>query len=308
MLQSSKLALGSLPFALLAVGAALAQGQQDFSAVEIKTHRVSGNFYYLEGQGGNVGVLVGDDGVLMIDDQFAPLSEKLLTAIRALSNKPIRLLVNTHVHGDHTGGNENLAQKGSLIVAHDDVRRRMSTEQFSKFFDRTTPPSPSGALPVVTFNDSVSFHLNGDEIRGIHVAPAHTDGDVFIHFKRANVIHTGDLVFAGMYPFVDIDSGGSVDGVIAAVDRMLALADEKTRIIPGHGELTDKAGLAAYREMLATTSGRVRELVKAGKTLEEALAAKPNADYDAKLAWDFITPERYLTILYRDAGGSLPVK
>ncbi|HET8690664.1 MAG TPA: MBL fold metallo-hydrolase [Steroidobacteraceae bacterium] len=295
----------SITAALLGIFAGTAIGQE---AVDVRTEPVAPGVYVMHGAGGNIGVSIGPDGVFLVDDQYAVMTPKVAEALAKLTPESPRFVLNTHWHGDHTGGNENLAQKGSLIVAHDDVRRRMSTEQFSKFFDRTTPPSPSGALPVVTFNDSVSFHLNGDEIRGIHVAPAHTDGDVFIHFKRANVIHTGDLVFAGMYPFVDIDSGGSVDGVIAAVDRMLALADEKTRIIPGHGELTDKAGLAAYREMLATTSGRVRELVKAGKTLEEALAAKPNADYDAKLAWDFITPERYLTILYRDAGGSLPVK
>jgi glyoxylase-like metal-dependent hydrolase (beta-lactamase superfamily II) len=184
----------------------------------------------------------------------------------------------------------------------------MSSEQFSKFFERTTPASPPKSLPVVTFNDSVSFHLNGDEMRGTHVPNAHTDGDVFIHFRNANVIHAGDLVFAGRYPFIDVDSGGSVAGVLAAVDRMLALADDRTRIIPGHGEVTDKAGLAAYREMLAVTSGRVRDLVKAGKTVEEVLAAQPNADYDATQAWAFITSERYLRILYRDASEAAAVK
>jgi glyoxylase-like metal-dependent hydrolase (beta-lactamase superfamily II) len=184
----------------------------------------------------------------------------------------------------------------------------MSSEQFNKMFDRKTPPSPGKALPVVTFSDEVSFHLNGDEIRGSHAPAAHTDGDVFLRFRNANVIHTGDLVFTGRYPFIDLDSGGSVAGVIAAVDRMLSLADEKTRIIPGHGEVTDRAGLAAYRDMLAETSGRVRELVKSGKTLDEVLAAKPNADYDAKQAWGFITPERYLQILYRDAAEGAPVR
>ena len=295
----------TLAAALLGVLAGTAAAQE---AVDIRTVQAGPGVYALHGAGGNIGVSVGPDGVFLVDDQYAVMTPKVAEALAKLTAEAPRFVLNTHWHGDHTGGNENLAEKGSLIVAHDNVRRRMSSEQFSKLFDRTTPPSPTGALPVVTFNDSVSFHLNGDEIRGIHVAPAHTDGDVFIHFQRANVIHTGDLVFAGMYPFVDLDSGGSVDGVIAAVDRMLAIADEKTRVIPGHGELTDKAGLAAYREMLATTSGRVRELVKAGKTLEEVLAAKPNADYDAKLSWDFITAERYLTILYRDAGGAAPVK
>ncbi len=251
---------------------------------------------------------IGADGVFLIDDQYAVMTAKITEALAKLSPEPPRFVLNTHWHGDHTGGNENLAAKGSLVVAHDNVRVRMSTEQFSKFFERTTPPSASAALPVVTFNDSVSFFLNGDEIRGTHVPGAHTDGDVFIHFRKANVIHTGDLVFAGMYPFIDLDSGGTVAGVIAAVDRMLALADEGTRIIPGHGEVTDKAGLAAYREMLVVTSGRVRELVKAGKTVDEVLAANPNAEFDAKLAWAFITPERYARILYRDAAAAAAVR
>ncbi|MGH8204441.1 MAG: MBL fold metallo-hydrolase, partial [Steroidobacteraceae bacterium] len=198
--------------------------------------------------------------------------------------------------------------KGSLIVAHDNVRVRMSTGQFNKFFDRATPASPAKALPVVTFSDSVTFFLNGDEVRGVHVENAHTDGDVFIHFRKANVIHAGDVVFAGRYPFIDLDSGGSVAGVIAAVDRMLELADAGTKIIPGHGDVMDEAGLAAYREMLAVTSGRVGELAKAGKSVEEVLTAKPTADFDAKLTWTFITPERYVRILYRDATGGAAVK
>jgi glyoxylase-like metal-dependent hydrolase (beta-lactamase superfamily II) len=210
-------------------------------------------------------------------------------------------VLNTHWHGDHTGGNENLAEKGSIIVAHDRVRVRMSAEQFSEFAQRTTPASPAGALPVVTFNDSLSLHVNGDELRGIYAPHAHTDGDVFIHFRKANVIHTGDIVFTGKYPFIDLDSGGSVDGVIAAVDRMLGIADDGTRIIPGHGKVTDRAGLRDYRTMLAATSARVREMVAAGRTVDEVIAAKPNGDYDEKLSWDFITADRYARILYRDA-------
>ncbi len=274
----------------------------------IRAEQVAPGIHVLYGNGGNIGVSVGPDGLFLVDDQYAVLTPQVNEALAKIAPEPPRFVLNTHWHGDHTGGNENLAEKGSLIVAHDNVRLRMSTEQFSKFFDRATPASPAGALPVVTFNDSVSFFLNGDEIRGVHVANAHTDGDVFIHFRKANVIHTGDLVFAGMYPFIDLDSGGSVDGVIAAVDRILALADDQTRIIPGHGQVTDKAGLAAYREMLETASGRVRELAKAGKTVDEILAAKPNADYDEKHAWEFITPERFTRILYRDATESAGVK
>ncbi|HEU4517606.1 MAG TPA: MBL fold metallo-hydrolase, partial [Steroidobacteraceae bacterium] len=276
--------------------------------VDVRAEAVATGVWVLYGSGGNIGVSAGPDGVFLIDDQYAVMTPKISEALAKIAPEPPRFVLNTHWHGDHTGGNENLAEKGSLIVAHDNVRQRMSTEQFNKFLDRATPASPAKALPVVTFNDSVSFFLNGDEIRGVHVAHAHTDGDVFIHIRKANVIHTGDLVFAGRYPFIDLDSGGSVDGVVAAVDRMIALADDRTRVIPGHGDVTDKAGLAAYREMLVTTSRRVRELAKAGQSVDEVLAAKPNADYDEKLTWGFITPERYVRILYRDATESGAVK
>lgn len=275
----------------------------------VRTEAVAPGIYALYGSGGNIGASVGADGVFLVDDQYAVMTPKIAAALAKLSPDAPRFVLNTHWHGDHTGGNENLAAKGSLIVAHDNVRVRMSTEQFNKFFERATPASPAKALPVVTFNDSVSFFLNGDEVRGVHVANAHTDGDVFIHFRKANVIHAGDVFFAGRYPFIDLDSGGSVAGVIAAVDRMLELADAGTKIIPGHGDVTDEAGLAAYREMLAATSARVGELAKAGKSVDEVLAAKPTADFDAELTWTFITPERYVRILYRDAtGGDVAVK
>lgn len=290
----------SLVCALLAAFAGVAAAQNPPEPT-IETAAVAPGVYVLYGQGGNIGVSVGRDGVFLIDDQYANMTPKVVEALATIGPGSPRFVLNTHWHGDHTGGNENLAAKGSVIVAHDRVRERMSTENVNEFLKRTTPPSPAGALPVVTFNDSLSLHVNDDELRGIHVQAAHTDGDVFIHFRKANVIHTGDLVFAGMYPFIDIDSGGSVAGVIAAVDRMLALADQGTRVIPGHGKLTDRAGLEAYRQLLVVTSSRMRELVKAGKTLEDVLAAKPFADYDGQLAWAFITVERYIQILYRDA-------
>ena len=295
-------------FALLLLSVITTTAVAQEAEVTIRTEQVAPGVYVLYGSGGNIGVSVGADGVFLIDDQYAPVTPKITEALAKLSPEPPRFVLNTHWHGDHTGGNENLANKGALVVAHDQVRARMGSEQYSKFFDRKTPASPAKALPVVTFNDGLSFHLNGDEIRGSHAPMAHTDGDVFIHFRKANVIHTGDLVFTGRYPFIDLDSGGSVAGVIAAVDRMLAIADGATRIIPGHGDVTDRAGLAAYREMLVVTSKRVRDLVAAGKTVDEVLAAKPNADYDAKQAWAFITPERYLQILYRDASAAAKLK
>lgn len=287
------------------VATSWAQATQDAA---LAVEQVAPGVHVLYGEGGNIGVSAGADGVFLVDDQYAALTPKVLEALAKIHPDEPRFVLNTHWHSDHTGGNENLARQGSVIVAHDQVRARMASEQFSRFFDRKTPASPEGALPVVTFNDGVTFHLNGEEMRAHHVPQAHTDGDAFIHFRNANVIHTGDLVFAGMYPFIDLDSGGSVAGLIAAVDRMLQIADGSTRIIPGHGKVTDRAGLEAYRAMLATTSGRMRELVNAGKTVEQVLAEKPFAALDETLAWQFITAERYVRILYRDAAASSPVK
>lgn len=274
---------------------------QNATEVAVRTEPVAPGVYVLYGSGGNIGVSVGADGVFLIDDQYAVMTPRISQALAKINPAPPRFVFNTHWHGDHTGGNENFAANGTVVIAHDQVRARMNSDQFSEFFQSRTGASPAGALPVVTFNNSLTLHVNGDDLHGIHAPQGHTDGDVFIHFEKANVIHTGDLMFAGMYPFIDLDSGGSVNGVIAAVDRMLALSDEKTRIIPGHGEVANRAGLLAYREMLTVTSQRVRDLVKAGKSVDEVLAAKPNADFDAALSWSFITAERYVQILYRDA-------
>jgi len=286
--------------AVLALTAAAA-GAQTEPAPAVTAEAVAPGVWVLYGNGGNIGVSAGADGTFLIDDQFANMIPAVEQALAGIARTPPRFVINTHWHGDHTGGNENLAAKGSVIVAHDNVRVRMSVEQVSEFLQRTTPPAPADALPVVTFSDNLSFHANNDELRGVHVEHAHTDGDVFIHFRRANVIHTGDLMFHGMYPFIDIESGGSVDGVIAAVEQMLALANDETRIIPGHGKLTDRKGLEDYRVLLVTTRDRMRERVRAGKTIEELLADRPFADYDPRLAWGFITAERYIRILYRDA-------
>jgi len=263
----------------------------------IRTEQVVPGIYVLIGRGGHIGVSTGADGVFLIDDQYAPMTPSVVAALSDLNVGLPRFVLNTHWHGDHTGGNENLAKEGALLVAHDQVRARMSTDQFVSFVQSAVPASPQAALPVVTFSDAVSFHLNGDEIRGTFAPHAHTDGDVFVQFRKANVIHTGDLFFR-FYPFIDISSGGSVSGVIAAVDRMLAMADDKTRIIPGHGPLANRADLVEYREMLVVTSGRIRDLIKAGKTLDEIVAAAPNADYDPKWAWSFITAERYVQMVY----------
>ena len=274
---------------------ALAQGP-DFEKVQVRTEKVTDGVHVLMGAGGNIGVSSGPDGVFLIDDEWAPLTAKVKAAVAALSDRPIRFILNTHWHPDHTGGNENLGE-GALIVAHDNVRRRMSTEQFIALMGMKVPPAPARALPVVTFAQAVTLHLNGDEIHAFHVAPAHTDGDAVVHFRKARVVHMGDLFFKGMYPFVDLSSGGSFEGLIGAADRVLAAVDDQARIIPGHGPVASRADLAAYRQMLATVRDRVKPLARAGRTAAQIAEAKTLADLDAQWGKGFMKPDVFLGIV-----------
>jgi glyoxylase-like metal-dependent hydrolase (beta-lactamase superfamily II) len=287
-----------VPFAVvaLAVAVAPAAAQQDFSKVEIKAEKVAEGIHMLTGAGGNIGLSVGKSGTYVIDDQYAPLTDKILAAIRAITPDPVRFVVNTHWHADHTGGNENLGKAGALLVAHENVRRRMSVEQF--LGERRVPASPEAALPVVTFADGVTFHWNGDEIRVYHVAPAHTDGDAVVHFLEADVVHMGDLFFNGGYPFVDVSSGGRIDGVIAAAEKVLATIGDKTRLIPGHGPLATKADLQAYRDGLKTLRDRIAKLKAEGKSRAEVIAAKPTADHDAKWGGGFMKGDTFTGLAY----------
>lgn len=287
------IALGALTF----VGSAQAQNR-DFSKVEIKTEKVTDSIYVLFGAGGNIGVSVGDDGVFLIDDQFAPLSEKIIAAIREISDKPIRFVINTHWHGDHTGGNENLGREGATIVAHENVRKRLSSEQSIPAFNRTYEPAPEGALPQVTYADGVTLHLNGEHAKVMHQPNAHTDGDSIIHFQEANVIHTGDLFFNGFFPFIDAWSGGSIDGVIAAVDKMLAIADDNTKIIPGHGPLASRTDLVAYREMLQTVSDRVAQGISDGKSPGELVQSGTFSDIETAWGGGFLDTLKFIGIVY----------
>lgn len=276
----------------------LAAAQQDFSDVVVEASPLRGGLYLLTGRGGNIVASVGEDGIFLVDDQYAPLTEKIRAALAELSDRPVRFVINTHWHGDHVGGNENFAAAGAVIVAHENVRQRMSSEQFMAVFNRTVPASPPGALPVVTFEQGVSLHLNGDTVRVMHVANAHTDGDSLVYFERANVLHMGDVFFNGLYPFIDLGSGGGIHGMIAAVQRGLELADEDTLVVPGHGPSTDRAGLRAYGEMLASFRDRIAALKAAGKTLDEVVAANPTADFDATHGGRFISPERLVGFIY----------
>mgnify|MGYP000880112039 FL=1 len=293
--------LAALAFALVAgLLAAPAPAQQDFSKVEIKPTKLAEGLWMLEGSGGNLAVSAGEDATFLVDDQFAPLVPKIVAAIRALTPQPVKFVVNTHWHFDHTGGNEALGQAGAVIVAHDNSRLRMSTDQLIEFLGMRTKPSPKAALPVITFSADTTFHLNGDEIHVAHAPRAHTDGDSIVHFRRADVVHMGDIYFNGMYPFIDTASGGTVDGVIAAAERIVARATDATKIIPGHGPLSNKAELAAYREMLATVSGRIKAQIREGRKLEEIVASKPTRDYDEKWGKGFIKPDKFVEMLTRN--------
>lgn len=297
-----RVALRAFLLSTLLVGtlAGSVEAQRDFGAVEIRATKLADGLYMLQGAGGNLAVSVGSDGVVLIDDQFAPLTEKILAAIRVFSDQPVRYVINTHWHGDHVGGNDNLGKAGAIIVAHENVRQRMSVEQFQALRGRTLPASPHSALPVITFRDSVSLHLNGKTLRAFHVPPAHTDGDSIIHFAEADVIHMGDTFFNGSYPFVDVDSNGSIAGMIAAQEQILSMAGPKTRIIPGHGPLSDAEGLRAAHDMLVTLRDRVEQAIAAGVSADDFVASDPLADLNAKWGGGFLKPEQVLRIIYAD--------
>lgn len=267
-------------------------------AVPVKIVPVAGSVTMFEGAGGNIGVSSGPDGVVMIDDQYAVMTPNIRKALKQLGPKPLRFIINTHWHGDHTGGNASFGQTGTVIVAHDNVRTRMSSEQFIKAFDKTVPPSPKAALPVITFAEALTFHLNGDDISVTHVEHAHTDGDAIVQFAKARVLHTGDIFFNGIYPFIDVSSGGSIDGVIAAVGRLINLVDADTKIIPGHGPLADREALIRYRDMLTTVRGRLKAAIQRGETLEQIQAAKPTADFDDAWGKGFLKPEQFVAIVH----------
>ncbi len=269
--------------------------------ITIKSHKITNNIYMLTGSGGNIGLSVGEDGVFMIDDQFAPLTEKILAEIKTLTDKPVRFLINTHWHGDHTGGNENMTKKGTVIVAHENVRKRMSTEQFNTMWNRKTPPSPKGALPVVTFDKSLTFHLNGEDILVFHVHNAHTDGDAMIYFSKSNVLHTGDTYFQGKYPYIDLDAGGSVNGYIKAIKHALNLIDDETKIIPGHRNISNKKELQEYVSVLESIKSKVIQEIANGKTEEEVTNnASLTKEYDDQNYGDwFIKPDVMRKTFYR---------
>ena len=271
--------------------------------VEFTTFQLSDTVYMLEGRGGNVGISTGADGLFIIDDQVEPVTVPLLEAIRKVSNKPIRFVINTHYHADHTGGNETVGKAGTLIISHDAVRKRMNTEQVSIFMKKTTPAYAKDALPVVTFNDRISLHLNGETATVYHVAHGHTDGDSIVHFPASNVIHMGDMFFNTLYPYVDLDAGGSIQGMVQAADLALSLADETTRIIPGHGPLGMTEDLRFYRDYLIKASANIQTLIDEGNNLQQIIAAKPTAEWDESLGKAWISPAQFVVFIYNSLEG-----
>jgi glyoxylase-like metal-dependent hydrolase (beta-lactamase superfamily II) len=270
----------------------------DFSKVEIKTTDLGNNVYMLEGQGGNITVAVAKDGIIMVDGQFAPLHDRIKAAIAAISNQPIKYLINTHYHGDHTGGNELFAKEGVTIVAQDNVKSRLAAGTVNGLTGAKTPPAPQGALPSDTYTNFSKIRLQGRVADLKHIANAHTDGDTYVWFKTANVLSTGDTFANGRYPNIDFANGGNIKGMIAASDAYLKLTNARTKIVPGHGPLADRAALVEYRTMLVTARDRMGKLVKDGKREDDVVAAKPFADLDAKWAPSELAAKNFIRVVY----------
>jgi cyclase len=272
---------------------------EDFSTVEIESQQVGDGLYMLMGSGGNMLLSVGSDGAVLVDTEYAQLHDKILAAIRAAGGSDVKFVINTHWHGDHTGGNESFGKEGAVIVAHNNVRARLSTEQFMAAFNQKVPAAPAAALPTITFPTRATFHWNGNIVNVMHVDPAHTDGDSVVHFTNANVIHTGDTYMKDLYPFIDVSSGGSINGFISSAEMVLARSDASTKIIPGHGALATRADLKRFHDMLVTVRGNIQTLINQGKTEDEVVAAKPTAEFDAAWGGGFMSPENFTRFAYQ---------
>lgn len=290
-----RVGVAMVAWAVLAASASAQQ--QDFSKVEIKATKVSGNFYALEGSGGTIGVLAGPDGVFMVDSQFAPLTDKIVAAIKQINPGPIRFLINTHQHPDHTGGNENFAKLGVNILSRDELRARLSRPNA-----QGAAPSMA-ALPLMTYRGALTFHMNNETI---HVSPlnnAHTDGDTVVHFQAADVLMTGDIFRSLGYPNIDRNNGGSLPGLLEAFNRMIQMCGPDTKVVPGHGAITNGAGIAAQRDIAIAVRDRIAGMVKQGQDLKAIIAAKPTAEFDAKVPGADTTSERFITQVYGELGG-----
>jgi cyclase len=289
--------------ACLSAGFCLAQ-EQDFSKVQIKVSKVAGNVYMLVGAGGNIGASVGDDGIVIVDDQYAPLAEKIQAALKGITDKPVRFIINTHYHGDHTGGNE-FFQKQAPIIAHDNVRKRLEEGGLagnggSLHFE--AKPQPKDALPIITFDHDITVHLNGEDIRALHFPAGHTDGDSVIYFPKSNVVHMGDDFVTYGFPFIDVDSGGSIDGMISGVEGAIAQLPPDVKIIPGHGGVSNLDDVSAYVKMLKETRAAVHDALGKKMTLEQ-MKDKKILDPWKKYAGEFVTGDVFLETLYNSLTG-----
>jgi cyclase len=293
----------SVTLAIAVVELSAASGAQqppDMSQVQIKTTQVAGNFYTLEGQGGTIGVLAGPDGVLMVDAQFAPLSEKIIAAIKQISDGRIRFLVNTHVHGDHTGGNENIARTGATILARENLRARLM-KPAPAANGQPVPPAPQAALPILTYDAPITLHMNGEDVQLIPVPRAHTDGDTMVYFPTANAIMTGDFYRSLGYPNIDRANGGTMTGMLAGFDLIAKTGRADTKIIPGHGATVTKADVAAHKAMMLAVRDKVAALIRQDKSQEDVIAAKPAAEFDAKVPGaSAATADRFVGQLYQE--------
>ncbi len=287
-----KLILAALSFALTIPTTSFAQGPK----LDVTT--LTENLHMLSGKGGNIGLLIGPDGTFLIDDQMAPVGQLLKETIKGLGGEQPRFLLNTHYHFDHTGGNEAIGNADTAIVSHDNVRKRLANGTTILAFNATTPPAPASALPVVTFSETMHFHLNGQTLRTVHFPHAHTDGDSVVYFEEANIVHTGDIFFNGFYPFIDTENGGSLAGVIAAVEKLIETTDDNTKIIPGHGPLASRADLMAYLDMLSFANTRLSALKSAGKSVEQAIAESPMLDYEIDWADGLFTSGKWVGLIY----------
>jgi cyclase len=297
-MRLGKRLIGSSLAAGLVLTVTFAQ-EPDWSKVEVKSTKLADNLYMLEGSGGNIGLLTGPEGAVMVDDQFAPLAQKLQAAIAELTDKPVRFVLNTHYHFDHSQGNEAFGRAGAVIIAHDNTRTRLMAPHDIDTFNIHLPPWPAVALPVITFPQSMSLHLNGEDIEAIHLPHAHTDTDVALYFKKANVMHVGDVFAGNFFPFIDTEHGGSLDGVLAALDVIAKKAKPDTRFIRGHAPVGTQADLKEYQNMLVTVRKRILDGIKAGKTQEQVVASQPTKDFDAKFS-GMIKPDLFVQRAYVD--------
>jgi cyclase len=295
----------TIAFGLLATVAAtpVRAQQQDFSQVKVVPTKITNNFFTLDGQGGRMGVLTGPDGIFIVDAQFAPLTERLVASIRQMSNAPLKLLVNTHVHGDHTGGNENFAKLGVTIMSRPKLRERLAKPSPPAGGGQAPAPAPAGALPVIVFDNRTDVNLNGETVHLIPLPGAHTDGDTAVFFQNANVLMTGDVYRSIGYPNIDRANGGTLTGILAALQTLIDTAGPATRVAPGHGDLTDRAGIQSHREMAVTVRDRVSKLMAQGQTLEQIVAAKPTKDFDEKVGNAAMSADRFVGQIYAELRG-----